>query len=93
MTALEPILAARSPLTLGGVPAGFVPLMLGDLARARGGLTVFVAADDAEMRGLADTVPFFAPEIEVIQFPAWDCLPYDRASPSLRSGSEGDARS
>lgn len=88
MTALEPILAARSPLTLGGAPAGFVPMMLGDLARARGGLTVFVAADDAEMRGLADTVPFFAPEIEVIQFPAWDCLPYDRASPSLRSGSE-----
>ena len=24
---------------------------------------------------------FFAPDIEVLEFPAWDCLPYDRVSP------------
>ena len=24
---------------------------------------------------------FFAPEIRVLPFPAWDCLPYDRVSP------------
>jgi transcription-repair coupling factor (superfamily II helicase) len=30
----------------------------------------------------------FAPEIEVLTLPAWDCLPYDRASPALRVMSE-----
>src|SRR6185436_489601 len=42
----------------------------------------------AAMRALADTVPLFAPEVEVLTFPAWDCLPYDRASPALRVMAE-----
>ena len=25
---------------------------------------------------------FFAPELPVLTFPAWDCLPYDRISPN-----------
>ena len=40
------------------------------------------------MRAIASTAPFFAPELEVVQFPAWDCLPYDRASPTLRVMAE-----
>ena len=27
-------------------------------------------------------LPFFAPELKTIWLPAWDCLPYDWASPS-----------
>jgi transcription-repair coupling factor (superfamily II helicase) len=87
MTDLHRILKAGDPLTLAGVPAGFQPWMLADLARAaaaKGGRVVFVASDDQAMRALADAVGYFAPELSVIQFPAWDCLPYDRASPALR---------
>ena len=40
------------------------------------------------MRALAETARYFAPELDVVSFPAWDCLPYDRASPSLRVTSE-----
>ena len=40
------------------------------------------------MRALQDTVPVFAPEVEVLTLPAWDCLPYDRASPALRVMAE-----
>ena len=40
------------------------------------------------MRALADAAAYFAPELEMLTFPAWDCLPYDRSSPSLRSTSE-----
>src|SRR5262249_59481613 len=25
---------------------------------------------------------FFGPDIEIMEFPAWDCLPYDRVSPN-----------
>ena len=33
------------------------------------------------MAALARALAFFAPDIEVLQFPAWDCQPYDRVSP------------
>ena len=33
------------------------------------------------MAALARGLSFFAPEIERLEFPAWDCLPYDRVSP------------
>jgi len=90
---LNRILKAQSPLTLAGVPAGFLPWLAADLARAAhgtgaGARAVIIAADEAAMRALQDTVPVFAPEVEVLSFPAWDCLPYDRASPALRVMAE-----
>ena len=88
MTDLHRILRADTPLTLAGAPAGFLPWLMADLARAAKGRAVFIAPDDLAMRGIVDAATYFAPEIEVIQFPAWDCLPYDRASPALRSSSE-----
>lgn len=88
MPDLSRILAARAPLTLAGVPAGFLPSLLADITRAAPGGAVFVTSDESEMRAIASTAPYFAPEIQVVQFPAWDCLPYDRASPSLRVMSE-----
>ena len=83
MPDLAKILGAKSPLTLASVARGAQPLVLADLARATKGRAVFVAPDDAAMRSVADTAAYFAPELEVIEFPAWDCLPYDRASPAL----------
>lgn len=88
MPNLQTIIRAGKGLTLASVPQGFTPLLLADLARAAHGRTLFIAADDAAMRGLADTIPFFAGELEILQFPAWDCLPYDRASPSLAITSQ-----
>lgn len=82
MVDLQRILRAERPLTLTSVPAGFTPLLLADLARGAKATTLYIAPDDAAMRSLAETIPFFAPELEILQFPAWDCLPYDRASPS-----------
>jgi transcription-repair coupling factor (superfamily II helicase) len=87
MTVIQRITQAKAQLTLAGVPAGFEPVLLADLARASG-CAVFVASDEQMMRATADTVVFFAPELEIIRIPAWDCLPYDRASPSLRASSE-----
>src|SRR3546814_19248102 len=66
---------------------------MADLARAAGSASqgaraIFIAADEAAMRTLADAAGYFAPELNIIQFPAWDCLPSYRSSPSLRSSSE-----
>ena len=83
MPDLSLILNARQPLTLAQVARGAQPLVMADLARASSGRAVFIAPDDAAMRGVVDAATFFAPELEVIEFPAWDSLPYDRASPAL----------
>jgi transcription-repair coupling factor (superfamily II helicase) len=80
--------AARRPLTLARCAAGYLPWLMADAARAAKGRAWFLAADDAQARELADAARYFAPEISVILLPAWDCLPYDRASPSLRSAAE-----
>ena len=83
MPDLNRILSAKTPLTLSSIARGAQPLVMADLARAAGGRAVFVAPDDAAMRAVAEAAQFFAPELEVIEFPAWDCLPFDRASPAL----------
>ncbi|MGZ8297256.1 MAG: transcription-repair coupling factor [Allosphingosinicella sp.] len=88
MTDIRKILVAKRPMTLAGAPAGFLPWLAADLARAAKGRAVFIAPDEAAMRHLQDAAGYFAPELEVLAFPAWDCLPYDRASPSLRASSE-----
>ncbi|SDA29129.1 transcription-repair coupling factor [Sphingomonas sp. NFR15] len=88
MPDLKTILAAKTPLTLAGVPAGFAPWLLADLARAAPSRAVFVAPDEAAMRAVAATAPMFAPDLDLLVFPAWDCLPYDRASPTLRVMAE-----
>ncbi len=88
MPDLTRILSSRTPLTLASIARGAQPLVLADLARAaaakaKGARAVFIAPDEAAMRAINEAAAFFAPELEVIEFPAWDCLPYDRASPAL----------
>ena len=68
------ILKATAPLTLASVPTGFLPWFAADLARAvhgtgKGGRAIIVAADETAMRAIADTVPVFAPEVEVLTLP------------------------
>jgi transcription-repair coupling factor (superfamily II helicase) len=83
MPDISRILSATVPLTLSSLARGAQPLVLADLARAAKGRAVFIAADDAAMRAVVETAGFFAPELEIIEFPGWDCLPFDRASPAL----------
>ena len=81
------ILKADRPLSLTSVPRGAQPLVMADLARAAKGRAVFIAPDEQAMRAVTDAARWFAPELQVIEFPAWDCLPYDRASPALSVAS------
>src|SRR6476469_8139458 len=83
MPDLQKIPSAKAPLTLASLPRGAQPLVMSDLARAAKDRAVFIAPDEAGMRAVSEAAQFVAPELEVIEFPAWDCLPYDRASPAL----------
>ena len=42
---------------------------------------VFIANDDKHIEQLKYGLNFFLPNMPIISFPAWDCLPYDRISP------------
>jgi transcription-repair coupling factor (superfamily II helicase) len=68
--------------TIAGLPEGADALILAELARATGGTDILhVARDGQRLERLQDGLRFFNPEREVLVFPAWDCLPYDRMSP------------
>src|SRR5438045_7067892 len=82
------LLSPHRPLTLSGVADGAEGLVIADLARAIAARAdvpatslMVVCRDGPRMATLARALGFFAPEIAVLEFPAWDCLPYDRVSP------------
>src|SRR3954464_90648 len=82
------LLVPGRPRTLSGVADGAEGLIVADLARAVAARPnppatslVVICRDGARMAQLARALAFFAPEIETSEFPAWDCLPYDRVSP------------
>ena len=74
--------------TIYGAPEGFDSLLLIRRAQEHQGTLLHIARDEARMTRLADLLAFFAPQIEVLRFPAWDCLPYDRVSPNPAIVSE-----
>ncbi len=83
MKFLEKISETNDRVLISGAPAGYDALILVELTQAdqAGRGMIFVARDDVRMARMAEALAFFAPGIERIEFPAWDCLPYDRVSP------------
>src|SRR6185295_6532036 len=82
------LLAPDRPLTLSNVADGAEGLVISDLARAIAARTnppatsaLVICRDGPRMAALARALSFFGPELDVLQFPAWDCQPYDRVSP------------
>ena len=71
-----------SVLTVHGAPEGFDALLLCRRRAETDAPVVHVCRDDARMARMVEAIHFFAPEVEVLRFPAWDCLPYDRVSPN-----------
>jgi len=76
------------PLTLAGIADGAEGLVIADLARAVAAgasppaiSAAVICRDGPRLAMLSRGLNFFAPDIEVLEFPAWDCLPYDRVSP------------
>ena len=88
MSVYDKIQRSGSVLLIGGAPDGVDARVLGELslafdaASSAGVPLVHVARDAERMRATAEGLAFFAPKVEILSFPAWDCLPYDRVSPN-----------
>lgn len=85
MPPLDDLIERPDALTLSGLPEGYDAEILADMARKAatktGPALLHVARDDARLATLAASLRFFAPDVRLLRLPAWDCLPYDRASP------------
>ena len=81
-------------LTLSSVPDGFDTLVAADLARGLSrtidapAVLVHVARDGQRAQTFQNAMSFVAPGIEVMSFPAWDCQPYDRVSPTAATSAQ-----
>ena len=73
---------ARRDVELGGAPEGLDALVVAERLKAQGGVGLLVARDYQRSGNFTQTLSFFAKDIEVLEYPAWDCLPYDRLSPT-----------
>ncbi len=83
------LLQAGRALTLAHVTDGAEGLVLADLARAVAARPdapaislAVICRDGQRMAALSRSLAFFGPDIVTMEFPAWDCLPYDRVSPN-----------
>src|SRR5690606_10980207 len=87
MTKQLPI--ARLPADIGGAVTitgaadGYEAFVAVDLAGrvAKGRPLLYIARDGQRVPALIEAIQFAAPELPVLDLPAWDCLPYDRVSP------------
>ena len=75
-------------IIIHGAPEGWDAVLLARRGIEHKGPLLHIARDDARMARLAEALAFFAPDAEILRFPAWDCLPYDRVSPNPELVSE-----
>ncbi len=83
------LLTPGKSITLSQVADGAEGLVLADLARAIAARAnapavslCVICRDGQRMAALSRALTFFGPDIQVMEFPAWDCQPYDRVSPN-----------
>ena len=80
---LSKINSQKGLLSIGGVPEGYDAFLTAQFLKKHPEQdVVFIARDDVRLDVFAEMVRFFNPEAEVLTFLPWDCLPYDRVSPS-----------
>ncbi|MEP7032336.1 MAG: transcription-repair coupling factor, partial [Pseudolabrys sp.] len=83
------LLKPGKALSLTQVADGAEGMVLADLARAVAARAdapaislCVICRDGQRMAALSRALAFFGPDILTMEFPAWDCLPYDRVSPN-----------
>ncbi|NBZ86104.1 transcription-repair coupling factor [Stagnihabitans tardus] len=67
-------------ILLGGAPEGYDARLLAREAQAHP--VLHIARDDRRAEAMRAALAVLAPGLTVLDFPAWDCLPYDRVSPN-----------
>ena len=67
---------------LSGIAKDAEAFAIYDLLQSTQKDVICVLSDGASLKQAYDILNFIAPEIDVLAFPAWDTVPYDRVSPN-----------
>ena len=73
---------SKNIINLSGAPDGFDANILSNFITEKQKSVIFVARDDKRLDLMRKSLWFFSPNIPILDFPSWDCLPYDRVSPN-----------
>ena len=68
-------------VTVGGAPEGYDAQLILNEMRRRDRPVMHIARDDKRLAAMEEALRFYAPDVAILRFPSWDCLPYDRISP------------
>jgi transcription-repair coupling factor (superfamily II helicase) len=82
-SALAAGLPDTHPITAPAESEGALAIRLGNWSRDAGrDSLIYIARDESRADRIAAALSGLVPHVHVVVFPPWDCLPYDRASPS-----------
>lgn len=70
-------------ITVSSVPEGYDAFLLDKFAHNSSQDLLYVVSDGVELQRCADILEYLAPKLEILRFPAWDTVPYDRVSPNV----------
>ena len=81
---LDRLSSGPEPLPIHGMPEGYAALQVAQTVTARpgGAPLLWVLRDDRHLAATEAVLNTLGPDLAVVAFPAWDCLPYDRVSPN-----------
>ena len=82
MSSLASLMAKAGRTQVFGAPPGREAQLVAEVMGQGVSSLLHICRDDGRAVELRAALAFFAPEIEILTFPAWDCLPYDRVSPN-----------
>lgn len=68
--------------TLSSVPDGYDAVLLDRFSRKSKEI-LYVVSDGVSLERTADILRYLNPKLDVLKFPAWDTVPYDRVSPNV----------
>ena len=78
-----PTPTATAPLAISGVANGVDVLLMAQLGRTESAPIIHISVNDAGMAELeSGLITMGVAPTRIFRFPAWDCLPFDRVSPS-----------
>lgn len=69
--------------TFSRCPDGLDLFKLAELFSSQSRTIIYVAPDETAMDMASHVLQFINPQLDIIEFPGWDCLPYDRVSPRI----------
>ena len=69
--------------TYASLPPTANAYVLGKFALQKNHDIIYIASSGIELANTADILEYMYPQIEVLRFPAWDTVPYDRISPNI----------